>query len=143
MAVLEDVEVHIVSSRTEEDLVEYNDPDPEAAGEGREVKKFIEAISDEEFYVRVTLKTGFKYHHADGVRVYLRIDGNAVSRRWYWPIDTTSICYRKLVNDKSKIYRAVTSRRGNDWVDVTFVFGKAEPGRYRTVLLVMCLKCSI
>ena len=143
MAVLEDVEVHVVSSRIEKDLAEYDDPDPKAAAEGREVKKFIEAISDEEFYVRVTLKTGFNYHHADGVLLYLRIDGNAVNRYWYQPRDIRSIRRTMLVNDVSYETRYVPVKRGNDWAEVTFAFRKAETSKCRTDLSLKCLRCSI
>ena len=129
MAVLEGVVVHVVSSRTGEKLVEYDDPDPEAAAAEREVKKFIEVVSDEEFYIRVKLKAGFSYHRATGVRIDLRIDGTAVDTSCHEPIGTSSIRRKRLLNDVSYDIRDVPVKRGNDWVDIAFAFGKAEPGR--------------
>ena len=138
MAVLEDVEVHVVSSRTKKDLVEYENPDPKAAAEEREVKKYVEAESDEEFYFSVKLKAGFKYHGADGVNIHFTIDGNAVNACWHVPSDVRSVCRGKLGKDVCHELRVLPAKRGNDWVDVAFAFGKAEPGRCRTVWVVMC-----
>ena len=139
MAVLEEIEVHVVSSRSKEDLVEYDEPDAEAAAEDREVQKFVEAVSDEEFYVRVTLKAGFNYHGAHGVDVTLTIDGDAISRSWYQPLNAKSICHRKAINDISYEFRTASVRRSHGWARVAFVFGKAELGRRSTVLKVTCL----
>ena len=129
MVVLKDMEVYVVSSRSGERLVEYDNPNPDAAIRDRETEKFIEAKSDEEFYISVNLKAGFSYYAADGVKIYLNIDGAAVDCVWYAPKDVSSIRHKKLVNDISYQFRDLPAKRGNGWVDVAFAFGKAEPGR--------------
>ena len=129
MAVLEDVEVHVVSSCTRKRLVEYDNPNLDVATEQREIKKFIEAETDGEFYIRVKLKAGFDYHGADGVCIYLQIDGDAVDCYEYRRLKRRKIYRGKLIKDISYKFRDVPAKRSSGWVDVTFAFGKAETGR--------------
>ena len=143
MAVLEDVEVHITSSRTEQDLVEYDDPNPEAPAKEKEVKKFIEVVPDDEFFVKVKLMAGFDYHGADGVCIYLTIDENVVDCYWYRALDVKSIYCQKLTKDVFYDRRTVPAKRGNGWVDVAFAFGEAKIGKCRADLWLKWLRCSI
>lgn len=80
MAVIEDVEVQIVSVRTGEALLEYDDPDPNAVAKPMRVEKYIQATTDEEFHIMVKLREGFDFHGADGVRFGYNLDGDMLSR---------------------------------------------------------------
>ncbi|MCJ1250514.1 hypothetical protein MMC30_007742 [Trapelia coarctata] len=84
MAVIEDVEVTIVSKSTGQPLVEYDDPDKETSTGGEEVQKYVEAVSDEEFGFVVRLKEGFNYHGADGIKVVFTMDGDTLRRRKFY-----------------------------------------------------------
>ena len=58
MAIADDVEVEIISVATKKPLEEYKCPEHWMAGSGLR-KYFVEAESDMEFAIRVTLKKGF------------------------------------------------------------------------------------
>ncbi|MCJ1399946.1 hypothetical protein MMC11_003149 [Xylographa trunciseda] len=79
MAILEHVEVKIISSSTEQQLKEYDDPDPEAVAVEGKIQKYIEAESGQEFKIEVTLKKGFCFHGADGIKIGVDIDGDTFS----------------------------------------------------------------
>lgn len=84
MAIIEDVEVQIVSTATDQVLTEYDDPDPDAVVALRKIEKSIQAETNDEFYILVTLKQGFDYYGADGIRIGFNMDGGMLSRSKFY-----------------------------------------------------------
>ena len=133
MAILEDVEVTIIAGNSAQPLEEYNDPDPdpEAPATEREVVKYIEAQSEAEFQINVTLKKGFCYHGASGVRLWLKLDGDALNVCWYKPIDTHGLdSHGKLLQNFSHTISESPHKKGDDWYKVSYTFGAASVSRY-------------
>jgi len=128
MAVLEDVEVTIVSTSTGQPLAEFEDPDPKTEEHGNEVQKYVEAVTDEEFKIVIRLKKGFKYHGADGIKVAPRIDGTAVNSRWYFARPENTYLFKPLEKIVSETLSHALVRKGPDWFRIAFSFGAASVG---------------
>ncbi|MCJ1433775.1 hypothetical protein MMC27_003140 [Xylographa pallens] len=129
MAVLEHVEVKIISSSTGQQLKEYDDPEPETIAEdeetgSEEIKKYIEAESGEEFKIQVTLKKGFCYHGADGILIRVHIDGDALSRQ-YWRLRPSYVsASTRLPTDIVEFVSSTNVKRGEEWCQMNFGFGE-------------------
>ena len=80
MAIIEDVEVQIVSTAIGLALTEYDNPDPNATIETGKVERYIRADTDEEFFILVKLRKGFDYHGADGIDIHYSLDGEMLRR---------------------------------------------------------------
>ena len=83
MAIMDRVEVKIISSATERPLEEYEHPDPEAVAVDGEIQRYIESESGHEFKIEVTLPKGFCYHGADGIGIRIEIDGDALKYNFF------------------------------------------------------------
>lgn len=128
MAILEDVEVTIVSTSTGQPLTEVEDPDPKTEEHGKEVRKYIEAVTDEEFKIVIRLKKGFRYHGADGIDATLRIDGTAVNCHWYLARPENTHPFEPLEKIVSKTLSHTLTRKGTEWFNIAFSFGAASIG---------------
>ena len=128
MAILEDVEVTIVSTSTNQPLVEFEDPDPKTEQHGKEVRQYIEAVTGEEFKVVVRLKKGFNYHGADGITISLYLDGNALRRSLFKPLNSRTGWSGVLAEDDIYEWRTFLSRNQDNWSDIAFSFGAADVG---------------
>lgn len=125
MAIIGDVEVQIVSTRTGEALVEYDNPDPDAAVESMSVEKYIQVATDEEFHIVVTLHKGFNYRKADGVRITYDLDGDMIKRQRF--------CRRperiqRLTKAKILKIKDVKVEINQTWKCIGFSFGSVEVG---------------
>lgn len=128
MAIIEDVEVTIVSTRTGQRLVEFQDPAQTIPDKARNVCRYIEVVSGEEFKVVVRLKKGFQYHGADGIAIHLRLDGNALHRVRYEERDPRKAPSGVLRDDL--VYEYINTKVGNrdSWSEISFSFGAADIG---------------
>lgn len=127
MAIFEDVEVQIVSTSTGLPLAEYDNPDPKTPTNGKEIQKYIEAVTNTEFKILVRLKKGFKYHGGDGVLINLRMDGNVLRRKKFdrKPHGTTATGLKKdiIIEKQDTLVGS-----GENWSRVSFSFGAADVG---------------
>ena len=126
MAVLEHVEVKIISTATGERLKEYDDPDPEAVVVDGKIQKCIEAESRKEFKIEVTLESGFDYCGADGIYVNLKIDGKAVNRNWF---KSTILTASRSHGFRASVTHHISTlgvKREEGWKKMSFAFGEAN-----------------
>ncbi|KAL8922551.1 MAG: hypothetical protein Q9208_005053 [Pyrenodesmia sp. 3 TL-2023] len=79
MAILNEVEVRVVSKATGQSLDEYDKPGSALAINGSSVEKYIEARTGEDFAVEIRVKEGFDCFRAWGIRIGLEIDGGVVN----------------------------------------------------------------
>lgn len=128
MAILEDVEVTIVSTSTGQPLTEFGDPDPKTEEHGKEVQKYIEAVTDEDFKIVIRLKKGFRFHGADGINATLRIDGTAVNCLWYLARPEKTHPLKPLKKIGSETLSSTVTRKGAEWFNIAFSFGAASIG---------------
>ena len=131
MAILDKVEVTIVLRSTGQPLAEYDDPDKETSAGGKEVRKYVEAVSDEDFQFVVCLKKGFKYHGADGIDVRFYIDGDALRRSKFYERPKQYTSRQVLKEETSYTYSSATVGEGSEWSKVGFSFGAARIGLSR------------
>ncbi|MCJ1420787.1 hypothetical protein MMC32_007146 [Xylographa parallela] len=126
MAILEDVEVKVILNRTGQPLVEYANPDPEAIIEAREVEKYIEAEIGAEFSIQVTLKAGFNFHLANGVNVYINIDGGTFKRYAFQRKPRhLALMSGKLLHDLVITRSTSESQHGQVSYSASYAFGSA------------------
>lgn len=127
MAIIEDVEVQIVSTSTGEALLEYDNPDRDATVEPVRVEKYIEAATDEEFHIVVTLREGFDYHGANGILVTYDLDGNMLKRQEFFrrPDDNHRLTTAKIIKFKSAQVKV-----DNTWKRIHLSFGSVDVGMF-------------
>lgn len=92
MAILNDVEVRVVSKATGQSLDEYDKPDSAPAADDFFVEKYVEAKTGEDFAVEIRVKEGFDYLRAWGIRIGLKIDGGVVSYCRYLSKENVAHC---------------------------------------------------
>ena len=138
MAILEDVEVKVILNRTGQPLVEYANPDPEAIIEAREVEKYIEAEIGAEFSIQVTLKAGFNFHLANGVNVYINIDGGTFKRYAFQRKPRhLALMSGKLLHDLVITRSTSESQHGQVSYSASYAFGSAVVGLFPVAPLLL------
>lgn len=128
MAVIEDMEVEVVSVSSGEPLVEYRHADLDAEAKDRETQAYIEAITGSEFKIVVGLKKGFNYHGADGITIHLTIDGDVLSRTKYRSRPYGASATSRLTEDVKVEWTDILVGSGDNWSKVAFSFGAADIG---------------
>lgn len=116
------VTVEVISEG--EPLEFYDDPD-EDPNDKRDLQRYIEAVTDAVFKVRVTLSTKFSLYslgHDDAVRLSINYDGQPLD--WYTDLSTKEIrrswgsgqvaahtfaCVSRYCNDSQQWFRADTT----------------------------------
>lgn len=73
MAILQDIEVRVVSNTTHQALPEYNKPNSTVVADGHSLVKYIEAKTGEDFQIEVFIKKGFEFLRAWGITVSLKL----------------------------------------------------------------------
>lgn len=118
MAILEGVEVRVQCNG--EFLTEYNDPEAESGrNECRQVK-YIEAVPNATFSIRMNAKPGFNYEGANSLNVMLQLDNN--KPRYYFMRRKSSQCL-------AWTHQEFLCERSGQWKKSKFAFGSVEAGR--------------
>lgn len=125
MVTLKGIEVHIVSSSDDCEFHEYENPNVDSSCDSSKSEKFIEALTDLTYHIKVNIKPSFKLYDADGISVGLTIDGGVVSQRKYYHRDCVEKSKRTGVGF---INTAVGFREGSIWRRSTFSFGSLNIG---------------
>ena len=131
MVAFKDIEVHVVSSSDDRELVEYDNPKAITPGDTNSKEKFIEAITGLVYHIKVIVRPGFKLHRADGIKIRVKIDGGVVSHYTYYDRDTVKQRQRTgspFINSKA------TFREGSTWRKSTYSFGSLNIGKSREKL---------
>ena len=136
MAILQYVEVKVVLSQTEQQLLEYDDPKAEAESSDYSVKKYVEVPYEAEFKVVVTLKAGFDYHLAFGVFVKLSLDGDVLrDSKFHWNAVTERDCWwRPIQEDIIYELDKSTIARCGGWREISYAFGSISVGQSSSAL---------
>ncbi|KAL8947632.1 MAG: hypothetical protein Q9222_006104 [Ikaeria aurantiellina] len=79
MAILDDVEVRVVSKATKQALHEYDDPKPAAAVQAHSVLKYVQAEEGMDFQVEVYFEKEFQCWDVWGIEIGINIDGGVVN----------------------------------------------------------------
>ena len=129
MAILENIEVRVVSGLTGNQLEEYHSP---AVGEGdclSVVEKYIQANDNEEFGIVIVLKAGFDYHGADGIQYTYKIDGNTSRNSLVLLKPLGGIKYGILLEDITYKKNTIKTQQNGRWYDNKFTFGLVTVGK--------------
>ena len=134
MAILENVEVKIVSVSTGERFQKYDDPNPEATADDEEaddevMKKYIEATSGTEFAIHFTLQKGFCYHEADGILIGVIMDGDALRRIYPRPMPSYVFASSRLPVDVVEVVSSSIIQSGEELRRMNFGFGEVTVGQ--------------
>lgn len=130
MAILNDIEVRVVTKANKQQLTEYDKPNTGAKAEEACVEKYIEAKTGEDFQVDVYFKKGYKCFRAWGVEVTIDIDGGVVNYAYEFSKDDL----RGFQDDEDPItFDSVSQREGSLVSDVGFRFGSLNFGKSWTV----------
>lgn len=125
MVTLEHVEVHIVSSFDDRELVEFDNPNAIPSSNKHSTEKFIEAITDLTYHIKVNLKPSFQLYAADGIRIGIKIDGGVVSQG-------SEYSWREIEEKRRTgspfLDADVEFRQGSIWRQSTFSFGSLNMG---------------
>ena len=126
MAIIDNLEIYVVSTATGERLQEYGNPERDAIEGQNAVEKYIEAESNVEFSIVVVLNAGFNYHKADGVKIFVTLDGTTRTKFYPKPsINIKADCLTK----KFKLERKdMTLKRDGNWFRSRFSFGLVTVG---------------
>ena len=128
MVTNEDIEVHIVSSSDDCDLVEYDNPKAITSGDKTSKEKFIEAITGLVYHIKVIVKPSFKLYGADGINIGFMIDGGVVRLRDYYTRDVVEERQRTglpFINSSASFQEGSIRRRA------TYSFGSLNIGQSR------------
>ncbi|MCJ1262949.1 hypothetical protein MMC22_002819 [Lobaria immixta] len=120
MGAFKDIEVHVVSSSDDRELVEYDNPKAITPGDINSKEKFIEAITGLVYHMKVIVKPSFKLQGADGIRIGVRIDGGVVNQRTYYDRDTVK---QRQRTGSPFIDSKVKFQEGSIWRKSTYSFG--------------------
>lgn len=123
MAIIDQIEVRIVSVATAQALPEYDKPNSVASRDDRSVEKFIEAQTGKEFRVEIYLMPNFNLYAASGIKVGLDIDGGTVHRRILY--EKADVLDKKGQESPFVISRAYTLE-GSKCSAIKFSFGLLE-----------------
>jgi hypothetical protein len=116
MAKCNDVTVDILVDGTSQPI--FEDPDPEDNNKEKGDNFYVEAIEDTRFAVRITIDSGFGLFGADGVLIYLGLDGPA---KWHRYLDKASLVrFRSTTFDSLPVWDLVS----DTWENGAFTFAK-------------------
>lgn len=128
MAIIEDVEVQIVSTNTGQALSEYDNPDAGTTADAKSVEKYIQAETGTEFHMRIKLKKGFNYYGADGVRVSFNMDGGVLIRSVFFQ-RPRAIKDERLPEHCVYTMDQTTIRDGDVWKRIHYSFNAVAVGK--------------
>ncbi|MCJ1265365.1 hypothetical protein MMC22_005242 [Lobaria immixta] len=120
MVAFKDIEVHVVSSSDDRELVEYDNPKAITPGDINSKEKFIEAITGLVYHIKVIVRPSFKLHRADGIKIRVKIDGGVVNQSNYYVRDTVN---QRQRTGSPFIISEVKFREGSIWQKSTYSFG--------------------
>lgn len=126
MAILNDIEVRVVTKANKQQLTEYDKPNTGAKADDACVEKYIEAKTGEDFQVEVYFKKGYKCFRAWGTQVAIDIDGGVVD----YVHDIRKDRLRKIQDEEDPItFGSVYQREGSLVSGVGFRFGSLNLGK--------------
>ncbi|KAL9024088.1 MAG: hypothetical protein Q9196_006771, partial [Gyalolechia fulgens] len=120
MAILEDVEVRVVSKGTNQPLTEYQKSGSTARLDQSFVEKYIESKDGEDFQVKVWLKKGFSCWGRWGIVVGIKIDGGVVD---YFNPRSRADVLRLRDSEQPIVLDFVPSVEGSEFCRIGFRFG--------------------
>ncbi|KAL8932412.1 MAG: hypothetical protein Q9211_006328 [Gyalolechia sp. 1 TL-2023] len=120
MAILEDVEVRVVSKGTNQPLTEYQKSGSTARLGQSFVEKYIESKDGEDFQVKVWLKKGFSCWGRWGIVVGIKIDGGVVD---YFNPRSRADVLRLRDSEQPIVLDFVPSVEGSEFCRIGFRFG--------------------
>ncbi|KAL8956560.1 MAG: hypothetical protein Q9193_005948, partial [Seirophora villosa] len=136
MAILNDVEVRVVTKANKQQLTEYDKPDTGATAEKACVERYIEAKTGEDFQIEVYFKEGFDCFGAWGVEVGIDIDRGVVG--YCERYSKGSVSLSQLTNEPIT-FDSVYHCEGSLVSDVGFRFASLNLGKCWTVPIMITL----
>jgi hypothetical protein len=116
MARLENITVDILVEGNPQPI--FEDPNPEDNNKEKGNNFYVEVVDDARFTVQVSLNPDFEFYHADGVRIYLSLDGREAWAH-YLRRNSLEVLHSKTITTHPN-YNATTRQ----WQDEAFSFGK-------------------
>ena len=123
MAILNEVEVRVVSKATKQPLEEYDKPGSDANTDGLSVEKYIEAKDGEDFQVEAYFKENFDCLGAWGAKLAITIDGGVV--KYYYTYSKEEI-ERQKISRMPVIFKKVLQSEGRTYSYIGFKFGSLK-----------------
>ncbi|KAL8690457.1 MAG: hypothetical protein Q9224_004404, partial [Gallowayella concinna] len=121
MAILNDIEVRVVSKSRGKPLQEYDSPKKTDAVDQHTIEKFIEATTGEDFAVEVFVKKGYTCKGAWGLRVGINIDGGVV--KFAYSFSSADVKETQLAGKRLIIFDSVPHSEGSVHSEIGFRFG--------------------
>lgn len=127
MAILDDIEVRIVSKTIGKALSEYDKPNIAPSEDGLSIVKFIKGEPGLEFHIEVFVKSSFSLFQAPGIQICIDIDGGKVESCMY-------ISRKELLKQQAKrepiVFGEVYHQEGTQYSNRNFIFGSLNISKF-------------
>lgn len=132
MVTLKGIEVHVVSSSDNCELLEYDNPNAGSSSDENTTEKFIEAVTDLTYHIKINVNPCFKLYDADGILIWLKIDGGVVSHSRFYDRDRV---VEKQRTGSSFIDDSFTYQEGSVLRKSKYSFGSLNIGKSYEILV--------
>ncbi|KAL9591890.1 MAG: hypothetical protein Q9179_007269 [Wetmoreana sp. 5 TL-2023] len=120
MAILEDIEVRVVSTASNQPLHEYDNPKRSRATRACSIEKYIEAKAGTDFHIEIYFPENFNCWAAWGVFIGIKIDGGVVD---YCKVFSKAEVEELKDSGEPVVLESVTHSEGSQQSEIGFRFG--------------------